>query len=99
MSDGYILLIEDNFDDEKLSKRALRKNRIANDLVVAHDGAEAVALLFHERHRGKLPALTLLDLKLPKIDGLEVLQKIRTNEETRLIPVRKTQSDQPDRAP
>ena len=79
-----ILLVEDNPDDEELTLRALRRNNIGNEVVVARDGAEAVA--YFERG-GELPALVLLDLKLPKLDGLEVLRRIRADERTRLVPV------------
>jgi two-component system response regulator len=78
-----ILLVEDNADDEALTRRALRRGRILNPLVVAHNGEEALSLLAS----GALPALVLLDLKLPKIDGLEVLARIRAEARTRLLPV------------
>jgi two-component system response regulator len=85
-----ILLVEDNADDELLTMRALDKNHIANPVVVARDGAEAVAYLLGTSAApatGPLPALMLLDLKLPKIDGLEVLQIIRAAARTRRLPV------------
>jgi two-component system response regulator len=87
-----ILLVEDNADDEALARRALEKNRIANDLVVVRDGAEALDFLFAEgayaeRDSNVHPQLILLDLKIPKIDGLEVLRRIRADERTKLIPV------------
>lgn len=90
-----ILLIEDNRDDEELALRAFRKNNVANDIVVARDGAEALDLLLGTAvpnevngTRKKLhPLIVLLDLKLPKIDGLEVLRRIRSNRETALMPV------------
>jgi CheY-like chemotaxis protein len=87
-----ILLVEDNPDDESLTKRALARNNIRNDVVVAHDGVEAVEYLFGEgqyagRDLNQMPQLILLDLKLPRMDGLEVLQKIRADERTRLLPV------------
>lgn len=87
-----ILLVEDNADDEALTIRALKKNNIANNIVVARDGAEAVEYLFGtDPDTGKtanpLPALIILDLKLPKIDGLEVLKRLRENSRTKLIPV------------
>ncbi|MGH9660526.1 MAG: response regulator [Bryobacteraceae bacterium] len=85
-----ILLVEDNPDDEALTLRALRKNNIKNEIVVARDGAEALAYLFPPSAGGDapdLPQVILLDLKLPKIDGLEVLQRIRAEERTRLVPV------------
>jgi two-component system, response regulator len=79
-----ILLIEDNPDDVALTLRALKKNNILNQVTVANDGAEALELLLAD---GPLPGLILLDLKLPKVDGLEVLRKIRANERTQIIPV------------
>lgn len=80
-----ILLVEDNPDDVELTKRAFKKSNLANDLVVARDGEEALECLHGE---GRLiPALVLLDLKLPKIDGLEVLRRIRADERTKLLPV------------
>jgi two-component system, response regulator len=84
-----ILLIEDNPDDEELTMMALRVAHVLNEVTVAHDGDEALRLLLTpERHEySQPPALTLLDLKLPKIDGLEVLHRIRTNEPTRSLPV------------
>jgi two-component system, response regulator len=81
-----ILLVEDNPDDEELTRRALRKQNIANDIVVAHDGVEALAFL-HEQPGNQLPQLVLLDLNLPRIDGLEVLRRIRAHERTRTLPV------------
>lgn len=87
-----ILLVEDNPTDEKLTIRAFQKCNIANDVVVARDGAEALAYLFAtateaERITSVLPTVVLLDLKLPKIDGLEVLRRIRADERTKLLPV------------
>jgi len=87
-----ILLVEDNPDDEALTLRALRKNNILNDVVVARDGVEALDYLFGTgsyagRDTGNQPQLVLLDLKLPKIDGLEVLRRVRDNETTRTQPV------------
>jgi two-component system response regulator len=92
MSDKVILLVEDNADDEALTLRALKKNNIHNDVVVARDGVEALDYLFGTgkyagRDVSQLPSVTLLDLKLPKIDGLEVLEKVRANELTKLLPV------------
>jgi len=84
MTGPGILLVEDNADDELLTLRALQKNRIVNDITVARDGAEALDLLFGDR---ALPALVLLDLKLPRLDGLEVLRRIRADDRTRFIPV------------
>jgi two-component system response regulator len=87
-----ILLVEDNPDDEALTRRALKKNKIGNDVVVAHDGAEALDFLFgtgtyEGRDLSCMPHLVLLDLKLPKVDGLEVLRRMRAAERTRLLPV------------
>jgi len=92
MKNKTILLVEDNPDDETLMLRALKKNKIANEIVVAHDGIEALEYLFAEgnfsnRDIEELPQLILLDLKLPKLDGLEVLRRIRNDERTKLIPV------------
>jgi len=80
-----ILLVEDNPDDVELTKRAFKKSNLANDLVVVRDGEEALELLHGENRL--IPALVLLDLKLPKIDGLEVLRRIRADERTKLQPV------------
>lgn len=87
-----ILLVEDNFDDEALTLRALKKNNIQNEVVVARDGVEALDYLFGTgAHAGRdldrMPQLILLDLKLPKVDGLQVLQKLRADARTRLLPV------------
>src|SRR5438309_10859434 len=92
MNDKVILLVEDNADDEALTLRALKKNNIKNEVVVARDGAEALDYLFGTgsyagRDLTVMPQLTLLDLKLPKVDGLEVLRRLRANEYTRLLPV------------
>jgi len=92
MNDKAILLVEDNRDDEVLTLRALRKNNIMNEVVVARDGAEALEYLFGEnRYAGRdvseWPSVVLLDLKLPKISGLEVLRKIRNDERTRTMAV------------
>ena len=92
MEHSPILLVGDNPDDEALTLRALRKNNIRNEVVVARDGKEALDHLFGKgasdgRKGPVLPQVILLDLKLPRIDGLEVLRKIRSNERTRLIPV------------
>jgi two-component system response regulator len=87
---GKILLVEDNPDDVALTMRALKSNNITNDVIVAQDGAQALEYLFgSEENPGldELPAVILLDLKLPKINGMEVLQRIRANERTRLLPV------------
>lgn len=92
MRDKVILLVEDNADDELLTLRALRKNRAVDEVVVAHDGVEALDYLFATgsykgRDTGIMPHLILLDLKLPKVDGLEVLRRLRANERTKLLPV------------
>jgi two-component system response regulator len=86
MTDDLILLVEDNPKDEALALRALRKCAIAGEVAVARDGAEAVDFLF-DRGSARLPQLVLLDLKLPKLSGLEVLRRIRAEERTRLLPV------------
>jgi two-component system response regulator len=86
MIDRTILLVEDNPKDEVLTIRALKKSNILNKVVVAHDGAEALDYLFSPTAT-TLPQLVLLDLKLPKIDGLEVLKRIRENERTKILPV------------
>jgi two-component system response regulator len=91
MKDGVILLIEDNENDEALTLRAFRKHNIGNRFVVARDGAEALEYLFGTpdgaQPPGALPAVVLLDLKLPKVDGLEVLRRIRAEPRTALLPV------------
>jgi two-component system response regulator len=92
MENRVVLLVEDNPDDVELTLRAFRKNNISNKVVVAKDGVEALDYLFGTGvHTGRdvkdMPIIVLLDLKLPKIDGLEVLKRIRKNESTRLLPV------------
>lgn len=87
-----ILLVEDNHDDVELSLRAFRKYNVVNEVVVAHDGIEALNYLFATgsyagRDPYRMPEIILLDLKLPKIDGIEVLRRIRDDDRTRLIPV------------
>lgn len=87
-----ILLVEDNLSDEKLTVRALKKSGVKNDLVVVRDGAEALDYLFGTgpyatAEARPLPVLILLDLNLPRIDGLEVLRRIRADERTRLLPI------------
>jgi two-component system, response regulator len=83
-----ILLVEDNPDDVELTLRALKRNKIINEVVVARDGAEAIDLLMGAGLGAKgMPALVLLDLKLPKVDGFEVLRRIRSNPGTQLLPV------------
>jgi two-component system, response regulator len=90
--DKYILLVEDHPDDIELTLRALKKNNIMNEVVIARDGAEALLLLLGEEpgHQERLPALPsvmLLDLKLPKVDGLGVLRQVRAHPRTKLLPV------------
>jgi len=92
MPNNTILLVEDNPDDEALILRALSKNKLKNNIVVARDGVEALDYLFAEgEHAGRnvaqLPALVLLDIQLPKIDGFGVLKRLRANENTRFLPV------------
>lgn len=92
MEKKLILLVEDNPDDELLALRALKKNKMASNVVVVRDGLEAVNYLFAEgeyadRDRNEIPDVILLDLKLPKLDGVEVLNRIRENDVTCMIPV------------
>ena len=90
MNSGKILLVEDNPDDVALTMRALKSHNITNDVVVAQDGVQALDLLLGAKGSppgGDLPAVVLLDLKLPKLNGLEVLQRIRADERTRFLPV------------
>jgi len=92
MEDKIILLVEDNPDDIALTLRALRKSHILNQVVIAHDGVEALDYLFGTgsfagRDMNVMPEVILLDLKLPRVDGLEVLKRLRANERTRLLPV------------
>ena len=92
MKSKTILLVEDNPSDVKLTKRALEQNQITNELIVAEDGREALDYLFGAgqyagRDARDIPAVVLLDLKLPRIEGLEVLKEIRANEFTKLLPV------------
>ena len=87
-----ILVVEDNPDDVELLLRALRKNNIANDIVITHDGAEALDYLFctgayTDRDKTAMPRIILLDLKLPKLNGLQVLERLRADERTMLTPV------------
>jgi len=87
-----ILLVEDNPDDKLLTLRALRRNHITNEVVIAADGAEALDYLFGagpytDRDSAALPQVVLLDLKLPKVDGLEVLRRMRADQRTKLLPV------------
>ena len=92
MASKIILLVEDNPDDEALTLRALRKNNVENEVIVARDGAEALDFLFCtgayvDRDPNNIPEVILLDLRLPKVDGLEVLRHIRAHERTKLLPV------------
>jgi two-component system response regulator len=92
MASNSILLVEDNPDDEDLTLRAFRKNNVTNEVVVMRDGAEALDYLFGagtyaNRDLTLLPQLIILDLKLPKIDGLEELRRIRATVQTKLLPV------------
>jgi two-component system response regulator len=91
-NDRVILLVEDNPKDEELTLRALKKSNVRNPVVIARDGVEALDYLFArgthaERDRAAMPQVVLLDLKLPKVDGLEVLKALRANEFTKLLPV------------
>jgi two-component system, response regulator len=92
MTQKFILVVEDNPDDEELTVRALTSANVANSVVVARDGAEALDFLFGTgsyagRDTSQLPTVVLLDLKLPKLDGVDVLERIRADERTRLLPV------------
>jgi len=89
MSKRTILLVDDNADDIELTLRVLKAHRIANEILVARDGEEALTLLFGKKQVlvGVLPALVVLDLKMPKVDGLEVLRRIRAEPRTRQLPV------------
>jgi len=90
MKDKIILLVEDNPDDVQLTKRALQKNNISNQLEVVHDGVEAMNHLLNAAsgdNSSPLPTVILLDLKLPKMDGLEVLKRIRADERLKRLPV------------
>ncbi len=92
MNTKHILLVEDNPDDVDLTMRALAKSHVANSVDVAADGVEALEYLsatgkFAGRDPGVLPQVVLLDLKMPRLDGLEVLRRIRADEKTRLLPV------------
>lgn len=99
---GTILLVEDNPDDVALAERALKKARIANKLVIARDGPEALDILFGTGactggDKPAMPEVVLLDLKLPKMDGLEVLRQLRADQRTRLLPVVILTSSREDR--
>jgi two-component system response regulator len=92
MDDKVILLVEDNPDDEELTRLAFRENKILNEVVVARDGVETLDYLFGTgqyagRDPGQLPQIILLDLKLPRLNGLEVLKRLRADPRTALIPV------------
>jgi CheY-like chemotaxis protein len=92
MGHNMILLVEDNPHDEKLTVHALEKSNLVNEIVVAHDGVQALDYLFgtgsyEGRDTSVMPALVLLDLKLPKVDGLDVLKRIRAEECTKCLPV------------
>lgn len=92
MQAKHILLVEDNPDDVKLTLKALKKSRIVNDVQIASDGVEALDYLFgagtfEGRDTSIMPQVVLLDLKMPKMDGLEVLQRMRSDERTKLLPV------------
>ena len=104
MNSKTILLVEDNADDEALTFRALMKNNIGSQLVVARDGAEALDYLFATgQYAGRdvkaAPQVVLLDLNLPKVSGLEVLRRVRANEQTKLLPVviLTSSNEEPDR--
>ncbi len=90
--DKVILLVEDNPDDEALAIRALKRHHVGNEIVIAHDGVEALDYLFGKglyegRDVNLKPSVVLLDLKLPRVDGLEVLRQVRADDRTRLLPV------------
>lgn len=88
MDHKIILLVEDNADDEELTLRAFRKNNIRNEVKVARDGQEAIDYFFAEgASENPVPAMVLLDLKLPKVDGLEVLRRIRSDQRTCILPI------------
>lgn len=92
MSHNIILLVEDNPNDAKLTVHALEKSNLVNEIVVARDGAEALDYLFgtgayEGRDTSVMPMIVLLDLKLPRVDGFEVLQRLRSEERTRFLPI------------
>lgn len=92
MTERYILLVEDNPDDEELTLLSLRKNNLAHEVIVVRDGVEAIEFLFGNgkytgRDLSKTPTVILLDLKLPKLDGLGVLKRLRADARTRMLPI------------
>src|SRR5580698_429918 len=92
MAGKYVLLVEDNPDDEALTLRAFKKSRIRNEVLVVRDGEEALEFIFctgrhSQRDANELPEVVLLDLKIPKLNGHEVLEKIRSNPKTKRLPV------------
>ena len=92
MDSKIIMLVEDNEDDIKLTQMAFKKNNIMNEMIILRDGAEALDYLFgkgaySDRDIGEMPSVILLDIKLPKVDGLEVLKQLRDNKRTKIIPV------------
>ncbi len=92
MSQRYILLVEDNPDDEELTLLSLRKHPLGHEIIVVRDGVEAIEFLFGEgkyagRDTSLTPTIVLLDLKLPKLDGIGVLKRLRADERTRILPV------------
>ena len=92
MKNKRILLVEDNPDDQELTMRALKKNNIGNEIVLAKDGQEAIDYLFGKgtyssRDMSEMPQIVLLDIKLPKVDGIEVLKQIRADKRTKMLPV------------
>jgi CheY-like chemotaxis protein len=92
-----ILLVEDNDSDAELCIRALRKHKLANNLVRARDGAEALDMLFSTAPSAPTPKVILLDLRLPKVDGMEVLQRVKADERTRTLPIVVLTSSKEDR--
>lgn len=90
-ADKTVLLVEDNPDDERLATRAFRKNKLLNEIIVARDGVEALDYLFssggHAGRKPGMPDVVLLDLKLPRVDGLEVLRRMRADVRTAVVPV------------
>jgi CheY-like chemotaxis protein len=92
MAERMIMVVEDNPDDEELTLRALKQSKIANEIIVTRDGSEALEFVFGEgqyagRDLSRMPTVILLDLKLPKLNGLDVLQRLRADPRTKLIPV------------